>query len=324
MDALTLFVLALVFATFVLTFQGIFFWIQMRREAQDEWLRHRLGLAVEIDTVALSDDDDSVKEIIREQAVDEAISWLGDYNEKFAITLRAAGSEMSVQGLLAQMVLAGVIGTVALISLGGWAGVLAGPLCSALPYMILQSKASTRADAMLSQMPDSLELMARSMQTGTGLGDAFRNVSEEMPEPIAFEFGRVYEEVRFGKEWRDTMQDLIDRNPTLFDLRLFVSSMMLQKESGGNMIETLARISKTIRNRYVFDAKVRAMTSEARTSGFVLAGMPAGVIGLVLVANPEYLRPLVATSLGHIVIIMCLTSYGIGLYLMQTASNVEM
>ena len=324
MDALALFVIALVFATFVLFFQGVFFWIAMKRESQEEWVRHRLQTKTVAEMVEAELEESDEKVVTKEAAVDEAVSWLGDYNEQFAITLRAAGSEMTVQGLLARMVGAGIIGTLAIASIAGLVGLMVGPLCAFLPYMIMQSRAATRADEMLALMPDALELMSRSMQTGTGLGDAFRTASEEMPEPLAFEFGRVYEEVRFGKEWRDTLQDLIDRNPTLFDLRLFVSSVLLQKETGGNMIETLSKISKTIRNRYVFDAKVRAMTSEARASGFVLAMMPLGVVVLVMFSNPEYLLPLVQESLGHMVIIACLTAYAVGLWLMKTAANVEM
>jgi tight adherence protein B len=144
-----------------------------------------------------------------------------------------------------------------------------------------------------------------------------------MPEPLAFEFGRVFEEVRFGKEWRDALNALIDRNPTVFDLRLFVSSVLLQRETGGNMIETLANIANTIRSRYVFDAKVAAMTAEARTSGFVLAGMPAGVILMIVLANAEYLDPLIYDPLGNAIVMLCVCMYGFGLYIMKIASQVE-
>ncbi len=323
LDALALVVLALVFATFVLAFQGVFLWIAMRREEEEQWTRRRLGLRSAAEMVEDEANAQAVSTLMREQAADQTMNFLGEYGEQAEITLRAAGSEMTVSQLLGQCLGVGALVGVGAIFMMGTPGVLAAPIAAMLPYAILKRNASLRADAMLSQMPDALELMSRTMSAGTGLADAFRMASEEMPEPLAFEFGRVYEEVRFGKEWRDTLADLIDRNPTLFDLRLFVSSMLLQRETGGNMIETLSNISKTIRNRYVFDAKVVAMTSEARASGLVLAGMPIGVVILVLVANPGYLSPLVEESLGHIVIMLCCTAYGTGLYMMRVASRVE-
>lgn len=321
LEPLALVVLALVFATFVLAFQGVFLYIAMRREEEEQWVRRRLGLKTTAEVV--EEDQAAVSSLIREQAADSAVGFLGDYGEKMDATLKGAGSEMTVSQLLAQMLGIGALTSLGMLFVAGMPGILAGPIAAFLPYLILQSKAAQRAEAMLSQMPDALELMSRTMQAGTGLSDAFRMASEEMPEPIAFEFGRVYEEIRFGKEWRDTLDDLVLRNPTIFDLRLFVSSMLLQRETGGNMIETLSNISKTIRNRYVFDAKVRAITSEARASGFVLAGMPIGVITLVMVANPDYLSPLVEESLGHIVVMLCATAYLTGLYMMKIASAVE-
>ena len=82
-------------------------------------------------------------------------------------------------------------------------------------------------------------------------------------------------------------------------------------------------ISATIRSRYVFDAKVAAMTAEARTSGFVLAGMPLGVIMLIIVASPDYLAPLIYTSPGNAVVLLCVCMYGFGLYMMKLSSQVQ-
>ena len=86
--------------------------------------------------------------------------------------------------------------------------------------------------------------MARALQAGVGLNDAFRLVAEEMPMPIAGEFGRVFEEVRFGRDYREAFEKMLDRNPGVFDLRLFVSSILLQRETGGNLIEILENIAE--------------------------------------------------------------------------------
>jgi tight adherence protein B len=268
-------------------------------------------------------EEEAVASIIRDQAADAVSGYLGEYGERMQTMISAAGSDLTVSALATQMAIGAFVVGLLMLFVAGIPGVLLAPVGAFLPYMLVQRQAQERAASLLTQMPDALELMARTMQTGTGLSEAFKLVSEEMPEPIAVEFGRVYEEIRFGKEWRTTLNDLVDRNPTIFDLRLFVSTMLLQRDTGGNMIETLSSISKTIRNRYVFDAKVRAMTSEARASGLVLALMPLGVIGLLVVASPDYISPMYSTSLGQAAVLFSACLYGFGLYMMKIASQVE-
>jgi tight adherence protein B len=323
MDPLVLVVMALVFATFVMGFQGVFMWIAMKQEAKESAFRRRLGLETADGKDPFASDDENVTNLIKDQAQDAAIAALGEYGVQIDMLIKASGAETTVTQVIGQMATAGLLVAVVATYVAGAPGLIAGLLGGAMPYIMLQRKASERAEALLSQMPDALELMSRSMQTGNGLSDAFRLASEEMPEPIAFEFGRVYEEVRFGKEWRDAMESLVGRNPTLFDLRLFVSSLLLQRETGGNMIETLSNIAKTIRSRYVFDAKVEAMTSEARTSGLVLAGMPLGVILMIVLASPDYLTPLLYTNMGNAFVMLCVCMYGFGLYMMKITAQVE-
>jgi tight adherence protein B len=315
-------VMALVFAALVLGFQGIFLWVAWKREEQDSKIRRRLGVEL-MDAGAANPEEEAVAQIIREQAVDAAAAALGEYGERIETLIRAANAEMTVTKFIVQASLMGLVIGFGLTFVVGPAGLLAVPLGAYVPFLLLQRQADARATSLLTQMPDALENMSRAMQTGTGLSEAFRIASEEMPEPISVEFGRIYEEVRFGKDWREVLNGLVERNPTIFDLRLFVSTLLLQRDTGGNMIETLASIAKTIRNRYVFDAKVKAMTSEARASGFVLGGMPVAVVALILVSSPDYLEPLWTSTLGNMFIMLALVWYLIGIYMMRLLSQVE-
>lgn len=315
-------VMALVFAALVLGFQGIFLWVAWKREEQDSKIRRRLGVEL-MEAGAANPEEEAVAQIIREQAVDAAAAALGEYGERIETLIRAANAEMTVSKFITQAALMGLVIGFGLTFVVGPAGLLAVPLGAYVPFLLLQRQADARATSLLTQMPDALENMSRAMQTGTGLSEAFRIASEEMPEPISVEFGRIYEEVRFGKDWREVLNGLVERNPTIFDLRLFVSTLLLQRDTGGNMIETLASIAKTIRNRYVFDAKVKAMTSEARASGFVLGGMPVAVVALILVSSPDYLEPLWTSTLGNMFIMLALVWYLIGIYMMRLLSQVE-
>jgi tight adherence protein B len=165
--------------------------------------------------------------------------------------------------------------------------------------------------------------MSRSLQAGLGFNDAMKLVADEMPRPVGSEFGRVYEEVRFGREYRDAFSKLLHRNPGIFELRLLVSSVLLQRETGGNLIEILSNIADTVRSRFVFQAKVRAMTSEAKFSAVILGGLPLGVSAMILVINPEYLQPLFTDPIGNLLLGYTVVSYAIGIFLMRDMSNVE-
>lgn len=311
-----LFVLALVFAAFMLILQGSYAYWQGLQLDEEVALKRRLGVPIEGE-----EDDDG--NIVREDVADSVTEALGSVGDELRTLLKAAGSDQTVGELVTRMAVfalgLSVFGLVILGARGFTLGLL-GPF---LPYILLRRQADSRASSLLDQMPDALELMSRAMQAGTGLPETFKLVATEMPEPIASEFGQVYEEVRFGKTWRDSMTQLIDRYPTLFDLRLFASTLLLQKETGGNLIETLAKIGKTVRERSLFDAKVRAMTSEARASGYVLAGMPVGVLAMVWMVNAPYLEPLLNTTAGHIVDTICVVAYGMGLFMMSAVARVE-
>ena len=108
-----------------------------------------------------------------------------------------------------------------------------------------------------------------------------------------------------------------------FDLKLFVSSVLLQRDTGGNLIEILGNISKTIRDRFVFEAKVRALTAEARISAIILGGLPFAILAIISVLRPDYLRPLIDDPLGHYVVAGALTWFAIGVFVMRTVSDVE-
>ena len=202
-------------------------------------------------------------------------------------------------------------------------GILFGAVVGLLPWFVLKRRAKKRKELLATQLPSALELMARSLQAGLGLNDAFRMVGEELPDPIGAEFGRLFEEIRFGREYRDSFASMLERNPGSFDLRIFISSVLLQRETGGNLIEILENISETIRQRILFKGKVKAMTSEATMSAMILGSLPVLVVLFLTYTNPTYLEPLLNESLGKLIIGFCMCSYSIGIFLMNDMSKVE-
>jgi tight adherence protein B len=165
--------------------------------------------------------------------------------------------------------------------------------------------------------------MARTLRAGHALSDALRTAAAEMPTPIAEEFGRVYEEHHLGVDLRKALLHLAERNPSNFDLRLVVSSLLLQRQTGGNLVELLDNIAATVRARFVFDAKVRALTAEAKLSALVLAALPF-LVGLAIAAmRPGYLRPLVTEPMGMWLLASASVAFVTGLILLRNIAQVE-
>lgn len=306
-------IMAVVFTAILAISQSVYWaWI-VRREAAQRELARRLG------TMA----DDQFTSLFRDSAADAAAQALGSLGAHLHETLNQADSPMMVGSLLLRMAAIAGVGALLGLLLVGPAGVSFGLVLGAIPYVLLRRQGTARARKLLEQLPDALDLMARSLQAGLGLNDAFRMCAEEMTLPVAAEFGRAFEEVRFGRDYREALNNMVTRNPALFDLRLFVSSVLLQRETGGNLIEILENISNTIRQRFLFDAKVKAMTSEAKFSALILGSLPLLVAMLIAVTNPTYLRPLIDDSLGNMMTLYCVFSYSVGIYLMRLMSQVE-
>lgn len=307
-------ILAVVFTAVLAIVQALYWAYIARIEREQEELRRRLsGGSFEAFEATL----------FREEAADQAARALGDFGMSLQRVLLAADSKLTVTQLIARMALVGAGAALAGGIFMGLVGLLLGIPAAAAPYLIVKQQATQRADALVSQLPDALDLMARSLQAGLGLNDAFKLVAEELPMPIAAEFGRVFEEVRFGRDYRDSFTKLLERNPDVFDLRLMVSSVLLQRETGGNLIEILENIADTIRARFMFHARVRAMTAEAKFSGIILGVLPFGVITILFLSNPAYLDPLWTDPKGNLLLVFDVFMYGTGIMIMRDLTNVQ-
>ncbi|MBX2798433.1 MAG: type II secretion system F family protein [Myxococcales bacterium] len=310
-------VLSIVFTAVLATGQGLYWaWVAKKEREQEELLR-RLGSGG-----GLTEDEREIA-LFREQAVDSVAVSMGNVGEALQTMLRKADVNYGVSTMVTRIIILAGVGAVVGFAMLGVPGLIIGIPLAYLPVFIVQQQGESRVRRLVEQLPDSLELMARALSAGLGLSDAFRLVAEEMPMPIAAEFGRVQEEVRFGRDYREAFDKMLSRNPGVFDLRIFVSSIMLQRDTGGNLIEILENISDTIRARFLFDAKVAAMTAEAKFSAMILGSLPLCVLALLFFSNPEYLEPMWTTWQGRGLIAFCIAMYAFGILLMRDLANVE-
>jgi tight adherence protein B len=184
-----------------------------------------------------------------------------------------------------------------------------------IPWLWLWNKRRSRLKSFAGQLPDALELVARALRAGHSLAAGLHVVAEEMPPPISKEFGRVYEEQNLGIPLEEALRSITERVPNL-DLRFFVTSVAIQRQTGGDLAEILDRIGHVIRERFKILGQVKALTAEGRLSGVVLIALPIGLFMMMLWMKPDYIELLwkdpmgVKMSLGAIVL-MLLGSYAI-------------
>ena len=242
---------------------------------------------------------------------------------QFEDLLRQAGSPYDVGTLYRYMMMGAAVGVFGLLIPFRNILALAGVVCGYVPVMLVERKATQRSLALTEQLPDSLDLLARSLQAGHGISEGFRMVAEEAQDPIATEFNHVYEENNLGRDFRECLQNLTKRNPRSFDLQLFSSSVLLQRDTGGNLVEILQNISGTIRERFTFAGKVAALTAEARFTAYILGGLPFVIGAMISFTTPTYLAPLFNDTIGNMMLLYASGSFGMGVFVMREVSKVE-
>jgi tight adherence protein B len=201
--------------------------------------------------------------------------------------------------------------------------VLLGAICSGAPLLSVLSARSRRSRKVSEQLPEALEMMSRSLRAGHALTSAFQVVAGEMPEPVCIEFARAYDEQRLGLSLEQAVLHMAERCPGNSDVKIFAVSAVIQRETGGNLAEILDKISDTIRQRYRFYGKLRALTGEGRASAWVLGLLPFLVALAVSVMNPGYLRTLLENSSGHWIIGYALASWGVGIVWLRSLTQLE-
>lgn len=236
-----------------------------------------------------------------------------------------AGVDWAVSRVLLLSLLLGSLG-VALMSMillqPAWLALSAGLAVGCIPGLYLLHLRSKRLAKLEVQLPDALDLMARALRSGHAFSSALKMVGEEMAEPIAGEFRAVHEEVNFGVSLQQALANLTQRVP-LTDLRYFVVSVLIQRESGGNLTEVLGNLSRLIRDRLKLLAKVRVLSSEGRLSAWVLALMPFMLAGLMNTFNPNFMSPLWTDPIGIEIVKYMLLLMGLGVLMLRSIVRIR-
>jgi tight adherence protein B len=191
-----------------------------------------------------------------------------------------------------------------------------------VPWFWLMNKRSARLKKFGTQLPDALELVARALRAGHSLGAGMHVVAEEMPSPIADEFHRVYEEQNLGISAEESLRSLAERVPNL-DLRFFVTSVCIQRQTGGDLAEILDKIGYVIRERFRILGQVQALTGEGRLSGVVLIALPFALFFFMLNSQPDYISKLWTTELGQQMSIFAIIMQILGALCIRKIVNIK-
>jgi tight adherence protein B len=186
-----------------------------------------------------------------------------------------------------------------------------GAVFAVTPLLYVSHKRSRRLSKFERQLPEALDLMSRALRSGHAFSSALQMVGEEMAEPIAGEFRIVHDEVNFGVALQQALMNLSERIP-LTDLRYFTVSVLIQRESGGNLTEVLGNLSRLIRERLKLMARVKILSSEGRLSAWILGVMPFALAGVMFMTNPEFMSPLWTDPIGISIIKYMLILMAIG------------
>jgi len=169
---------------------------------------------------------------------------------------------------------------------------------AAAPWALVQARRSSRKKAFLREFPDALSLLVSALRGGLSFSAALQVVAEESAEPIRSEFAIAVEEQALGLDFREAMENLSRRVDTL-EVRFFVTAVMLQRETGGNLAEVLGNTASLIRERFRVLADIQTLTAQGRLTGAILVALPL-VMGLGLwLASPEYFGPMLESAGGR-------------------------
>ncbi len=201
----------------------------------------------------------------------------------------------------------------------GWAG---GVLGFFVPYAYASHQRTKRFAKFEEKFPEAIDTLARAVRAGHAFTTALEMIANEVSEPVAGEFRQLFEEQKFGLPVRDALLNLADRIP-LVDVKFFVTAVMLQRETGGNLAEILDNLSYVIRERFKILRQVRVHTAQGRLTMVLLMALPPVIVVIMTILNPGFIRPLFTDPIGHALIVGGITLQTLGYFLISRIIRIQ-
>ena len=257
--------------------------------------------------------------------VDTFIKTVLPRRDELRKRLARAGMEIS----LARYILIGL--TIGLVAFGGalWSGVM--PPAAAfvglfamigLPHVFTNFRTKRRQTRFIANFPEAIDLMVRGLKSGLPIAESIKNAGEEVAEPVGGELRRVTDSVRLGSKLEDALWETSERLD-LPEFNFFTVSLAIQAETGGNLAETLDNLSQVLRGRRQLKLKIKALSSEAKASAYIIGSLPFIMAALIYLVNAAYIMPLVTDPRGNIMIAVGFLSFLVGGFVMYRMVKFE-
>jgi tight adherence protein B len=294
-------------------------------EAKKTLLKERLADAIRSSVHS----NDAEVQLVRRELLSE-IPWVNrvllgvQAISAFKKIIDQAAAEITVMRLVLFSLTAGVLAFLAVIMispsflLAAFFAILA----TSLPTLHILARRKRRLNKFLQLLPDALDLMSRGLSAGHAFTEALQMVSTEMPEPIASEFRKTYDEQNLGLSLKLALENLVERVP-LLDLRMCVTAVMIQRETGGNLSELLEKVAHTIRERFRIMEDLKTMTLSSRWSAWLLCALPIFLAVYVTVVNPGYMDVMWKDPRGHWLLAIAAIMQILGILMVQKIMRIR-
>jgi len=238
--------------------------------------------------------------------------------------LEQAGMKFRAVNFLLLCMLSGILAAIAAALWSkndaiAWAALIIGAF---LPYSAVSFRRQKRFEKFEELFPEAIDTLARAVRAGHAFTTALEMISNEVAEPLAGEFRKLYEEQKFGMPVRDALMNLTERVP-LVDVKFFVTAVMLQRETGGNLAEILDNLSYVIRERFKIQRQVRVHTAQGRLTMALLMAMPPVVVAILAVFSPDFVHPLFYDPAGHILLVASIALQTTGYFVIRKIIKIQ-
>src|SRR5215813_8210613 len=193
---------------------------------------------------------------------------------------------------------------------------------SILPYTYANYRRGKRFQKFEEMFPEAIDTLARAVRAGHAFTTALELIANELSEPVASEFRKLFEEQKFGLPVRDALMNLTGRVP-LVDVKFFVTAVMLQRETGGNLAEILDNLSYVIRERFKIMRQVRVHTAQGRLTMVLLMALPPVIVLIMQMLNPGFIRPLFTDPMGHAFIVAGIALQTLGYFFIRRIIRIQ-
>ena len=314
--------LSVVFVGTIALLLGVYVFVNRRKLSATDAALARLRRVEEAQQV-------SIRSILRDVSVsdlpifDRVLAGRGITTE-VAERLTKAGMDITPGSFLLRMALSAILSFVLVQAWWRYVPLSVAALVvgAILPWVWVARRRAKRIAAFQSQLPDAIDMLVSAMKAGYSFQAAMKFIGEEVPDPLGPEFLRFYEEQRLGLEVRTALLTLQARVDSI-DLKMFVTAILIQRETGGNLSEVLDKISGLMRERSALRGEIDSLTAESRLSARILGSLPFVVFGAINVVNPKFIEPMMKSGIGPWIFGFAAVSVSLGYWVMMSIADID-